>query len=156
VNIGRSRAATVFALVALGILLAISPASRAAGADDDVALLLHSVNAARTLNHLPPLRLDGRLCRLAREHAVDMVTRNYFDHSTPEGYSPFARMDAAHYRYGYAGENLAVDRGAAEIAHDFLLSQEHRANLLEAHYQRIGIGAVSAPVGEVVVEDFSD
>jgi uncharacterized protein YkwD len=142
--------------VALGVLFATSPASSAPGAPDDVALLLSSVNSERSVNHLRPLRLDERLSKLARQHALDMVCRNYFDHSTPEGYSPFARMDAAHYRYGYAGENLAVDRNASEIAHDFLLSQEHRANLLGAHYQRIGIGAVSAAVGEVVVEDFSD
>jgi len=42
-------------------------------------------------------------------------------------------------------------------AHRALLgSHEHRGNMLEAHYARVGIAAVGSADGEIFVEDFSD
>jgi len=114
------------------------------------------MNAVRLSSHLAPLRLDTRLCRIAYEHALDMQRRNYYSHVTPEGLSPFARMARSHFRFGYAGENLAVDQSARVIFHDFWTSNEHRSNMLGAHYVRVGIASIVASVGTIVVEDFSD
>jgi uncharacterized protein YkwD len=135
---------------------ALFSAAPVASSSDDVVYLLQTINAERTARHLRPLRLDSMLCRLASEHAADMAARHYFAHTTPEGKDPFARMAAVRYRFGYAAENLAVDRSIDSIARDFYLSPEHRANVLGPHYARVGIGAVYAPVGAIVVEDFSD
>ena len=33
----------------------------------------------------PALLLDPRLCKAARDHATDMVTRGYYGHTSPEG-----------------------------------------------------------------------
>jgi len=148
----RVRAAIPLA-VACAALFSASPV---ASSGDDVGYLLQRINAARTARHLRPLRLDSMLCRLASAHAADMAARHYFAHTTPEGQDPFARMAAVRYRFGYAAENLAVDRSIGSIARDFVLSPEHRANVLGPHYARVGIGAVYAPAGAIVVEDFSD
>jgi uncharacterized protein YkwD len=124
--------------------------------DSDVSLMLAGLNSRRVGRGLAPLQLEPRLCKIAYEHAADMVIRNYFDHYTPEGVSPFARMDQAHYPYGYAGENIALDQStpAAELA--LWQSPEHRGNILEPHYAKVGIAAVTSHDGLVFVEDFSD
>jgi uncharacterized protein YkwD len=66
------------------------------------------------------------------------------------------RPDGAHIPYGYAGENLALDRDVASAHRALLGSHEHRGNMLEAHYARVGIAAVGSADGEIFVEDFSD
>ena len=85
-----------------------------------------------------------------------MARRRYYAHVTPEGVDPFARMAASHIRFGYAGENLAVDENAENVFNDFWNSREHRSNMLGEHYVRVGIGSVEAAVGTIVVEDFAD
>lgn len=122
----------------------------------DAEAMLRDVNARRKARGLAPLRLDAQLCAIARAHALDMAARAYLGHDTPEGESPFERLDAAHYRYGYAGENLALDRNVDAAARALWYSPEHRENILEPHYVRVGIAAVSSPDGEIFVEDFSD
>jgi uncharacterized protein YkwD len=145
---------TTLALLILS-LLAFAPSARAAY-PSDVALLLTSMNAVRLSSHLRPLRLDRRLCKIAYDHAVDMQRRHYFAHVTPDGLTPYARMARAHYRFGYAGENQALDRSARVIFQDFWNSREHRANMLGKHYAHVGIASIAESVGTVVVEDFSD
>jgi len=129
---------------------ATDPASR------DVATLLTGLNAVRRAQGLLPLVLDARLCAIAEHHGVDMATRRYFAHDSPEGVSPFGRMSGAHYRFGYAGENLALERDAAAAHRALAASPGHRENMLEPHFVHVGIAAVAARDGKIVVEDFSD
>jgi uncharacterized protein YkwD len=53
-----------------------------------------SINAERVRNRLPGLELDEDLSRIARAHSLDMATRDFFDHVTPEGKTPSDRGDA--------------------------------------------------------------
>jgi uncharacterized protein YkwD len=122
----------------------------------DADAMLQDVNARRAAQGLPPLQFDPALNAIARAHAQDMAQRSYFGHNTPEGVSPFDRMDRAHYQYGYAGENIALDRNVGAAANALWHSPEHRENILETHYSKVGIGAVLSPDGEIFVEDFSD
>jgi uncharacterized protein YkwD len=144
-------------IFSLALALTASVASPAgANRPGDVEILLSSMNEARMAENLPPLRLDRSLSRIAYAHAVDMARRRYYAHVTPEGVDPFARMAASHIRFGYAGENLAVDENAENVFNDFWNSREHRSNMLGEHYVRVGIGSVEAAVGTIVVEDFAD
>ncbi|GAC1312588.1 MAG: hypothetical protein NVS2B3_16100 [Vulcanimicrobiaceae bacterium] len=170
----RSQRSTIFDMttVVLGIALALTAqpgasasktgaslqgiASAPAGSEPGVALLLDALNEARAARGLTPLVLDERLCAIARDHGRDMASRAYFDHRSPDGATPFDRLDRARYRYGYAGENLALDRDAAAAHRALFASPAHRANMLESHYARVGIAAVPSRAGELVVEDFSD
>jgi uncharacterized protein YkwD len=122
----------------------------------DMNAMLAALNTRRGSQGLPPLQLDPSLCAIAYDHAADMVARSYFDHYTPEGLSPFARMDRAHYHYGYAGENIALDQSTAAAERALWESREHRDNILGAHYAKVGIAAVAGSEGEIIVEDFSD
>jgi uncharacterized protein YkwD len=122
----------------------------------DAQALLQDVNAHRLGLGLAPLRLDPQLCAIARAHALDMASRSYFGHTSPDGESPFDRMNRAHFGYGYAGENLALDESVNAAAAALWHSPEHRENILEPHYAKLGVAAVLAPQGEIFVEDFSD
>ncbi len=153
-------AIAIFALSSGGACLpAIRAPAFAASTGSDgtgVADLVREINAARRKQHLRLLRIDERLCAIARSHALDMLSRKFFSHTNPDGLDPFARMKRANYRFGYAGENLAVDESLDSVARDFFDSPEHRENIMEPHYVRVGIGTVSSDDGEIVVEDFSD
>lgn len=124
--------------------------------DAAVTTMLRSLNAARAARGLRLLALDARLCRIARSHAVDMIARRYFGHTSPEGESPFDRMKQANYRFGFAGENLALDRSPDAAQNALWNSIEHRDNMLEPHYTRVGIAVEPSADGEIFVEDFSD
>jgi len=126
------------------------------GFSGSVEAMVRQINAVRRKEHLRLLQLDARLCAIARSHALDMLERNFIGHTNPDGLDPFARMARAHYHFGYAGENLAVDETLDEVARDLFASPEHRENLLEPHFARVGIGTVTSSNGEIVVEDFSD
>jgi uncharacterized protein YkwD len=124
--------------------------------DRDVRLMLAALNAQRASRGLAPLELDPNLSKIASSYASEMATRNFFSHTSPEGDDPFKRMDRAGYRYGYAGENIALDQSPSSAAEALWHSPGHRENILEPHYQKVGIGAIASAKGEIFVEDFSD
>jgi uncharacterized protein YkwD len=102
--------------------------------------MLELVNRERREAGLEPLTSDPELTEVARRHSVDMFTRGYFSHLTPEGRSPFDRIRAANVRFLTAGENLAL-APTLPIAHTGLMnSPGHRANLLRPSFGRVGIG----------------
>lgn len=104
--------------------------------------MLVLVNEERRANGLRPLQADADLGKVARAHSVDMFSRGYFSHLTPEGQDPFGRMRAAGVRFLAAGENLALARTLA-MAHQGLMdSPGHRANILRRGFGRVGIGIV--------------
>ena len=77
---------------------------------EDAALAM--INESRAQNGLPPLAMYEPLRQVARSHAQDMATRDYFSHSSPEGVGPFDRMRNAGIGFGYAAENIAYRSGA--------------------------------------------
>ncbi len=122
---------------------------------DEVALdrlertALDGVNAERAAAGLPPLECTVELCRLARLYSRDMVERHYFAHSDPEGRMVDARADGAGIHWRSVGENIARNRGfkdPAEVAvREWMKSEGHRENILDARYRETGIGVWVAP-----------
>ncbi|RIK62971.1 MAG: hypothetical protein DCC65_16655 [Planctomycetota bacterium] len=103
-----------------------------------------------------PVALNANLNLAAREHSDDMLARNYFEHDTPEGDSPFDRMIDAGYVYVTAGENLAW-RGTTgsvnepetvEKQHEDLFvdtgidGRGHRVTMLNGNFREVGIAVV--------------
>ncbi len=138
-----------------GIVLTIAAVSQAER-PADAATMLTDLNDARAKAGLPALAADPQLDEVARDHAADMIVRHYFAHETPEGASPFDRMTRAGCRYGWAGENMAIDVDTDSAFAALLASPDHRENILNVHYHRVGIAAIPARGGEVFVQDFSD
>ncbi len=119
------------------------------------AKMLLLLNEERIKNNLPPLVADEELIYVARAHSKDMFARGYFSHYTPEGKDPFDRMKQAGVKYRAAGENLALAQ-TLHIAHTGLMnSPGHRANILNVHFGRVGIGIQDGGIyGLMISQEF--
>ncbi|HKG60019.1 MAG TPA: CvpA family protein [Pyrinomonadaceae bacterium] len=117
--------------------------------------MLDLVNQERQAAGLNPLAPDPELTQVARQHSADMFARGYFAHDTPEGRSPFDRMQAAGVRFLTAGENLAL-APTLSLAHTGLMnSPGHRANILRPQFGRVGIGVMDGGMrGLMVSQEF--
>jgi uncharacterized protein YkwD len=106
------------------------------------------VNAERSSRGLPTLKRDADLAEAARRHAKDMVRRDYFSHTSPDGKTLKERVRAAGYGkrgQGWrAGENLGWGTGAratpSALVDAWLESDGHRRILLSDDYRELGIG----------------
>lgn len=119
--------------------------------------MLNLLNQERNLRSIKVLRSNNSLKEVARSHCKDMFTRGYFSHYTPDGLSPFDRMNSAHIQYQTAGENLAY-APTVDIAHTGLMnSPGHRANILTKDFGKAGIGVINAGIyGRMFCQEFSD
>jgi uncharacterized protein YkwD len=123
--------------------------------EDLEAKMLVLINEERKKQELNPLTADPELTIVARNHSRDMFARGYFSHVTPEGKSPFDRINNAGVKFLTAGENLALAQ-TLSLAHKGLMnSPGHRANILEPKFGRVGIGILDGGVyGFMVTQNF--
>ncbi|NLY43690.1 MAG: SH3 domain-containing protein [Clostridiaceae bacterium] len=117
--------------------------------------MLDLINAKRAKAGVKPLQFDMKLMEVANLKAQDMVSKNYFSHTSPTYGSPFDMMKQFGISYKTAGENLAGN-SSVEKAHTSLMNSEgHRKNILNANYNYIGIGiAESSRYGKIYVQMF--
>lgn len=102
--------------------------------------LVDLTNAERAKVGCPALAVDTRLVTSADAHAVDMVAKQYFDHSGADGSTPTTRGAAAGYPAGVA-ENIGTGfTDAAAVMTAWLASPGHRANIVDCAYKVIGVG----------------
>lgn len=115
------------------------------------------VNQERRTRGLAELSFDDDLRDVGREHCKDMFERSYFSHYTPEGESPFDRIDKAGIEYVSAGENLAYAPSVA-LAHQGLMnSQGHRENILRESFGTLGVGVIDGGIyGKMFCQEFTD
>jgi uncharacterized protein YkwD len=109
------------------------------------------INVQRARHDLLALRQNADLARSSARHSQDMVSENYFDHVSPNGETPLARISASTYlprRSGYElGENIAI--GTMQLATpvaivaSWMSSARHRANILNPRFRDTGIGIVA-------------
>lgn len=122
--------------------------------------ILDLTNESRSANHTLTLRESPLLNQAATLKAQDMATRNYFEHTSPDGLTPWYWLDQVGYKYSYAGENLAVNfADSKDIVLAWLNSPTHRANLLNSNFTEIGIGIAFGHYdgrdGYFVVQEFA-
>jgi uncharacterized protein YkwD len=119
--------------------------------------MFRMVNTERSKAGLELVAFDNPLRDVARAHSNDMFKRGYFSHYTPDGISPFDRMNNAGINYIYAGENLALAPSTA-LAHQGLMnSPGHRANILNPNFKKIGIGVIDGGIyGKMYSQEFTD
>jgi len=119
--------------------------------------MFSDVNKQRIDQGLPTLTYDTHLQVLATEHSNDMFKRGYFSHYTPEGKSPFDRMDKAGIIYQYAGENLALAPSTTLAMQGLMNSPGHRANILSPNFHKIGIGVIDGGIyGKMYTQEFTN
>jgi uncharacterized protein YkwD len=166
----------------------LSPSARAvpdaARPQSDLVLsakyIVDGTNLARAQRGLPLLRTDAILTRIADDRSLDLIARDYFSHDDPQtGQEPLLRyLQAYAYAYQYAGENIAElkngagwvlpwqtvaarygpDDLASEFVKNWLNSPGHRADIVNPHYLRTGVGLAVDREGYRIVatQVFSD
>jgi uncharacterized protein YkwD len=110
-------------------------------------VLLDRINAVRAAHGLRRVYPSTQLRGVAQHHSLDMISRNYFAHTSPTGSTVFDRIVNSGFVSGYAswigGETLAWGTGALagplNTVHAWMESPEHRAILLSPDYRWIGI-----------------
>lgn len=111
-------------------------------------------NTVRLQNNLAPLAWDPELCRMARLHSHNMVSRGFFSHETPDGLHLRDRAHAAGIAHFHVlGENIAYNQGfddpGAFTVGRWMLSPGHRANILSSEFRQSAIGVFVAADGTV-------
>ncbi|MFD3945559.1 CAP domain-containing protein [Streptomyces sp. NPDC058579] len=125
--------------------------SRAAAAEAEVVRL---VNDERAKVGCSAVRSDAALAKLAGEFSADMAARGFFDHTDPDGDTPWERAGQAGVT-GMGGENIA--RGQADataVMQSWMNSDGHRANILNCDYTTLGVGVHFADGGPWWTQDF--
>mgnify|MGYP001563259791 CR=1 FL=1 len=108
-------------------------------ADITKSALVSFVNQARQSSGLQPLVENQKLDHAAQLKAEDMVQKQYFSHTSPQGVSPWYWFLNIGYNYKYAGENLAIGFFDSKEVYDaWLNSPSHKANLLNSNYKEVG------------------
>lgn len=111
------------------------------------------INALRQSAGLEPLIGDDDLDSIAVAYAEKLSKQRDIGHADTDGTTLVGRLKKAGYVFGLAGENLALASGPLAAHFGIEHSPGHRNNLLDAKYQRIGIGlAMRADRSTVLVE----
>lgn len=119
--------------------------------------LFEMVNAARTQCGYPKLYWSSRLQSLSRQHSQDMAQQNAMTHLSSSGQSYTDRLSEAKLIFMDHGENVAFSESyVVDFIHrSFMDSPEHKANILDARYNVIGIGIFfQENRGYYVTQDF--
>ncbi|MEV0094185.1 CAP domain-containing protein [Streptomyces sp. NPDC050738] len=118
------------------------------------AAVLALVNKERATAGCKPVTANGPLAALATAFSEDMAARDFFDHTDPDGKSPWDRADAAGVD-GLGGENIARGQADADAVMDaWMNSPGHRANILNCDYKTLGVGVHFGSGGPWWTQDF--
>lgn len=114
--------------------------------------LVALTNAERSSAGLASLTKNSLLGSAATAKAQHMCTNNYWAHTAPDGTTGWYFLRQSGYDYRTAGENLArgfVDDSSVVSA--WMQSAGHRANILNATFQDIGIGMYACEGDTIIV-----
>ncbi len=139
--------------VAAGLLCAPMAYAQAHGSVAEQYLFAQA-NAERAQRGLPQLRWDGALYRAAQTHAKEMALRQSISHQYPGEPELSDRGRAAGARFSVIAENVAEAPTAVRIHDAWMNSPGHRANLLDAQVDSVGISVLSRNGQLYAVEDF--
>jgi len=121
--------------------------------------IIKLTNTQRNQNGLATLIENKQLDQAAEAKASDMFVNDYWAHYSPQGKSPWNFINAAGYKYTFAGENLARDFDDANgVVVAWMNSPSHRSNMLDHNFREIGVavadGKLSGREGILVVQMF--
>ncbi|MFJ2741352.1 CAP domain-containing protein [Streptomyces sp. NPDC087440] len=123
-------------------------------ANDAAAAVLSLVNQERAKVGCSPVRPDTGLATLAANFSRDMAARGFFDHTDPDGATPWDRAAKAGIK-NLGGENIARGQADAQAVMDaWMKSEGHRKNILNCEYTTLGVGVHMAEGGPWWTQDF--
>ncbi|MEU8628388.1 CAP domain-containing protein [Streptomyces sp. NPDC048669] len=118
------------------------------------AAVLSLVNQERAKVGCSPVTASSSLASLAQNFSDDMAARGFFDHTDPDGNTPWDRAAKAGVD-GLGGENIARGQADAQAVMDAWMNSEgHRANILNCDYKTLGVGVHFGSGGPWWTQDF--
>ncbi|GGW75448.1 membrane protein [Streptomyces lucensis JCM 4490] len=118
------------------------------------AEVLKLVNEERAKAGCSALSANSSLARLAGSFSDDMAARGFFDHTDPDGATPWDRAAKAGIT-DLGGENIARGQtDAAAVMEAWMNSPGHRANILNCDFKTLGVGVHLGPGGPWWTQDF--
>lgn len=111
---------------------------------EDLMVLL--INQSRKENGLSPLtNMNNLYGSIARNHSIDMATKNYFSHTSPDGQSTvgsrFNTEEKPVPKLSFYAENIAYGQETFIHAHEGLMNSEgHRRNILSNEFEYVLTG----------------
>ena len=148
IKMKKQTAAACALLVAIAAAsLAVQPVNAAAATSEalsayagEVAVL---VNEERAIYGLPPVQTVPLLNQAAQIRAEE--TTRQFSHTRPDGRAASAVLEDLEISWRTCGENIAYGYKDAEAVMDsWMHSEGHRANILNAGYEYLGIGVAES------------
>jgi uncharacterized protein YkwD len=128
-------AATILLVTALLLGLLQSPARAATELERQ---MLRLTNASRAAHDVHRLRLDGARTDKAHRHSAAMATLGEIYHTADP--TDFYLRGV---RWTKWGENVGrTDGDLPGLQHVFMHSTEHRRNILDRRFSRVGVGVV--------------
>jgi uncharacterized protein YkwD len=146
------RRVAAFSLAIFSVLILPSAAAAGPGKHDGTErAIVRAVNAQRAQHGLGAVKPTTKLARAADFHSWEMLTADYFAHSSRNG-GGFERRVRRFARYRAVGETLAwvtrCGRGSARtVVGMWMNSAPHRAILLSSTFRRIGVGKRTGSLG---------
>lgn len=105
--------------------------------------ILQLMNQKRTEAGLKPLTMENTLLQVARYKSNHMIQYDYFDHTTPQGNDWTSWLKTMGYKYATTGENIAYNNyDAVELFNQWWNSPGHKANMMNASFNKVGIGVI--------------
>ncbi|MBC2903024.1 CAP domain-containing protein [Streptomyces cupreus] len=125
------------------------PAEAAAAAQ-----VLKLVNDERAKVGCSAVAANSALAELAAEFSEDMAERDFFDHTDPDGASPWDRAAKAGITT-LGGENIARGQAdAAAVMDAWMNSPGHKANILNCDFKTLGVGVHFGSGGPWWIQNF--
>lgn len=145
--------AFLFLLLIVGLPILAGGAGEAKKTDLAAAekTLLELTNKERAKEGLKPLRWNAMLGTVARGHAQNMAKQKKEVHDL-DGKTPYDRIRAAGYSYHRAGENvgsMTPEYTLEDLIKAWMGSKGHRANILQAEFEEVGMGAAVNDEGRI-------
>lgn len=105
-------------------------------------LMVVLINQSRKEFGLKPLKnVNDQWNFIVRAHSKDMINRDYFAHTSPDGVTFDQRLTKGGVKYRTAGENLAMGQESIIHAHEGLMnSAGHRRNILNGAFENVIVG----------------
>jgi uncharacterized protein YkwD len=156
-SLGRRRLAALALLAIVGASL-VGPALVAAAGppvDPDTitaeeSRMVSLLNADRTALGLVPVRVDDRLMAIARARSADMVAKDYFSHTQPDGRNVFDNLTSGGINWYSAGEIIAWNTYPMETTTttangQWMNSPGHKAVVISTNFNYVGVGLAVDP-----------
>ncbi|MEU0193825.1 CAP domain-containing protein [Streptomyces afghaniensis] len=132
------------------------PSAPAALSEESAAAaqVLKLVNEERAKVGCSAVAANSALTELAQDYSEDMAARGFFDHTDPDGRTPWDRAGKAGIS-NLGGENIARGQAdAAAVMDAWMNSPGHRANILNCDFKTLGVGVELGSGGPWWTQDF--